>query len=343
MHDTITVLRIEGGDGDGAELFFDFNGQRIAVSIFPSSSSQGHSVQDRVISLLGRILSSGVDDAEDDELMDEALEVILGPGRPVFRELSPPHMELNDAPRELHALLYPTTSYFQLIVDIHGRATVTPITPDEAYTVPPDMVGRDSFKDEELGIDTTLPCYSTRAILAVEIFTHGAEYNASRVLVDGTEMFCKALASEGELLGTSVGRELQCHHEIHTAEHDAAVRVPRLTGYVRHADTDRIVGFVRQWIPGWCLSDTEDVLAHPLQQRQEWMSQIRESVYALHARGIIWGDTKADSVVIDENNDAWLVDFGGGWTDGWVDEDLADAVEGDRQALSKIEEFLGLW
>jgi hypothetical protein len=38
--DNVDVLQIHGGDGDGAELVFDCNSQRIAVSIFPGSSTQ---------------------------------------------------------------------------------------------------------------------------------------------------------------------------------------------------------------------------------------------------------------------------------------------------------------
>jgi len=38
--DSITIYQINAGDDDGADFVFDFNDQRIAVSIFPCSSSQ---------------------------------------------------------------------------------------------------------------------------------------------------------------------------------------------------------------------------------------------------------------------------------------------------------------
>ena len=47
-------------------------------------------------------------------------------------------------------------------------------------------------------------------------------------------------------------------------------------------------------------------------------------------------------MIVDERDDAWLVDLGGGWTEGWVSEDLADTMEGDEQAISRIEHFLEL-
>jgi hypothetical protein len=62
----------------------------------------------------------------------------------------------------------------------------------------------------------------------------------------------------------------------------------------------------------------------------------------LHRIEVVWGDGKADNVLIDANKDAWLIDFGGGWTQDWVDESLAGTFEGDTQAVEKIEEFLGV-
>lgn len=75
--------------------------------------------------------------------------------------------------------------------------------------------------------------------------------------------------------------------------------------------------------------------------RQKWASQIRDTVEQMHQIGVVWGDGKASNVIIDEEENAWLIDFGGGWTDGWVDEELADSVEGDNQAVSRIMNFLG--
>lgn len=71
-------------------------------------------------------------------------------------------------------------------------------------------------------------------------------------------------------------------------------------------------------------------------------SQIRDTVEQMHQIGVVWGDGKASNVIIDEKENAWLIDFGGGWTDGWVDEELADSVEGDNQAVTRIMTFLGV-
>lgn len=339
---SVAVLQIHGGDGDGAELIFNFNGQRMSVSIFPNSPTRDRnrrSIQDHLIDLLNRAASGDADDEEYEELVDEILEVILEAGKPIFKAAAMLHLRLDSA-RDLHTALYPTTLHFQLLEN-DGKAVIIPTESSEAYTLPVDGAGYDSAEEDELGIDTTLPCYLTKEITTLETFAEGGGHAAIRVLVNGKEMFCKALASAGGLVGSSVGRELECLQKVRTLppEHGVMIRIPQLLGYVRHADTGRVVGFLRQWVPGRRLRDM-DVPAMSAQRRQKWIGQIREALHMLHAKGIIWGDGKASNVVIDERDDAWLIDFGGGWTNGWVDEDLADTAEGDELAISKIGEFL---
>ena len=61
---------------------------------------------------------------------------------------------------------------------------------------------------------------------------------------------------------------------------------------------------------------------------------------ALHEAGIVWGDTKPDNILVDVYGDAWLIDFGGGRTEGWVDPDKAETVDGDLQGLERILKFI---
>lgn len=71
-------------------------------------------------------------------------------------------------------------------------------------------------------------------------------------------------------------------------------------------------------------------------------SRLHRSTAPCWNSGIIWGDAKPDNVLIDSNQDAWVVDFGGGYTEGWVPKQLAETMEGDRHGLEKIVEFIGI-
>jgi Ser/Thr protein kinase RdoA (MazF antagonist) len=68
--------------------------------------------------------------------------------------------------------------------------------------------------------------------------------------------------------------------------------------------------------------------------------QLRHLINQLHAASIVWGDAKPDNVLINKNADAWVIDFGGGYTEGWVPTELTGTVEGDLHALEKIVEFV---
>lgn len=50
----------------------------------------------------------------------------------------------------------------------------------------------------------------------------------------------------------------------------------------------------------------------------------------------MWGDAKPGNLVVDLEDDMWLIDFGGEYNEGWVDEELEGTMEGDNQALKKI-------
>ena len=76
--------------------------------------------------------------------------------------------------------------------------------------------------------------------------------------------------------------------------------------------------------------------------RQKWAMQIRGTVAGLHGLGILWRDIKTDNVLINDDGDAVVLDFGGGNTMGWVDQDKYGSMEGEEQGLEKIMLALGV-
>ena len=71
-------------------------------------------------------------------------------------------------------------------------------------------------------------------------------------------------------------------------------------------------------------------------RRAKWATQIEDTLKQLHTIGVVWGDAKTSNILIHEKDDAWIVDFGGGQTLGWVDYELVGSKDGDLQALKEI-------
>lgn len=148
-------------------------------------------------------------------------------------------------------------------------------------------------------------------------------------------------------LGDHLGLENELEAHLRILKSSLArdgVRIARLRGVVAVEEDSQILGLLLTYIDrrrenGGLLF--EDRLLHtPIPLRQRWARQIQETVEQLHGADLVWGDAKAENVMIDKNNDAWLIDFGGGYTEGWVDGDKAGTVEGDLQGVARILEHL---
>lgn len=84
-----------------------------------------------------------------------------------------------------------------------------------------------------------------------------------------------------------------------------------------------------------------NLMRQPLEKRRSWAKQVEHTVMILHRHNIIWGDAKASNVLIDRKDErAWLIDFGGSYTEGWIEPELRESKEGDLQGLKKIVDFL---
>ena len=72
----------------------------------------------------------------------------------------------------------------------------------------------------------------------------------------------------------------------------------------------------------------------------KWTRQMKEAIDYLHSKGCVWGDAKPSNVLIRENGDIVLIDFGGGFTSGWIEEKHYESVAGDLLAWERIVEFM---
>ncbi|ESZ93628.1 hypothetical protein SBOR_6006 [Sclerotinia borealis F-4128] len=337
---------INAGDDEGADITFEYNGKRITVSLFASSSCQasGNSqhenyIEDRLIRLLNQAVTA--DDEDYDELVDEASDVILGLGKILFSQVAPPLPVSILSDQDLHSHLYPKTLNFRLET-VDNKAVIFPISPDDTISLPDTAPDPDLETDFQA--DSIIPQYSSREVIIQRVFASGNN-TVSKVQVGSQTMLCKA--HRAGLQDPNLKQELVSVQKIREAgiNSRAQIRVPSLQGYVRHADSGAIIGLLRDFILsgvyGGTLRDV-DVSAVPKEMRRKWANQIRETVDELHEAGVVWGDGKASNVVMDQSDNAWLIDFAGGWSKGWVDEELAGSKEGDKQAVRKISEFLSV-
>ncbi|KAF4947502.1 hypothetical protein FGADI_10347 [Fusarium gaditjirri] len=343
--DNIAVYELHGGDGDGAEMVFTLNGCLISVSVSPSNGlstkdterEQNRPLQDHLIDVLDKATVCQ-NDNEYEELVDEVLALILDAGRLFFTQLISSQDEQTPG-TSLRHYLFPPFFHFRLNAPgPTGSVSVIPISSNETNTIYTVDPASDKEFQEDLEICQDLPCYIPEEVFVTEVVERGARNVTAVVQVQGQDMFCKSSDKPGGLSSTRKGRELQCLHKIREYFPTGSISIPQLLGYVHHHDTKQILGFLQQWVLGHRLSDV--ITCATTQNKEKWASQIRQNVEALHQHGMIWGNGKPSNIIIDEQDNAWLIDFGGGCTPGWIDAELAETKEGDEQALDRIVELL---
>ncbi|KAI9926512.1 hypothetical protein MW887_004280 [Aspergillus wentii] len=118
------------------------------------------------------------------------------------------------------------------------------------------------------------------------------------------------------------------------------VRAPRLYGLVQYQDSSKITGMLLEYIEHEDDLGHIDVQATALAVREKWIDQIKYIIKSLHPAGIVRGDAKPENLLVDTDENLWIIDFGGGYTQDWVDEGNEGTIEGDNQALSRIVDFL---
>ena len=340
----LSVLRIGASDGfnsDRGGILFDFRGQRIAVSVFPNTTTQ-NAKKEPVTSHLLRILEQTsvryLSANQYKELGEEALGIIVK-ADPRFFSQRPVDVEGNEnlhSHRDKHSILYPKTLCWQLIDEDDGSAKLVNLQANKSYIPLPDDKKVEKLRENSLELNPKLPSYSTRDIRVNEILAECTTRTACRVEVDGMKMFCKAWTSGMYRCHESVIlREINCLQKVLDLElFDQSTRIPKILGYVRNAETWSVTGFLREWVPGRQLQDV-DILQTPIEEREKWGLQIYEEVKLLHQHNIVWGDAKPKNVIIDKASNACLIDFG-----SLVGDNLMNTMEGDLQAVKRIADFL---
>ena len=137
----------------------------------------------------------------------------------------------------------------------------------------------------------------------------------------------------------SVKREIQILRKIEKLGLD--IKFPHLRGFIAQGNSKtEVMGLLLENI------DAPTPLTKLLrssvdeEKRRVWSEKSAAYVSLLHDNGIIWGDAKADNFMVDANDELWIIDFGGSYTEGWVDPDISETLEGDDMGLEKIQAAL---
>ncbi|KAH0840628.1 hypothetical protein FOPE_05937 [Fonsecaea pedrosoi] len=246
------------------------------------------------------------------------------------------HHSLSIDPRQfsLQQFYVPETLYFKLVEDA-GSLTYLPWIKDR-----PDPVGLiPQIHLSNIPESSEIP--HVAASITRILPTCGSDVNdvlsdtPGSVLVAGdtTCYHFKAVQDHASFL-----REFKILQQIKHSRLHQKYRLPSIYGLVHYTnEPHKILGVLMECIyHQGTLADYIGTGRITRSLRQTWDSQILNTVLALHRHGIIWGDVKPDNVLVDNMENMWLVDFGGGFNPAYVDEDLVETVEGDLQGVSRI-------
>lgn len=137
-------------------------------------------------------------------------------------------------------------------------------------------------------------------------------------------------------------RELDVLGRITRLKLSKQIHVPVLEGIVSYDDTPptasgrrKIMGFLQSEItnPTPLTNLLDPTISQP--KREKWAKEVERINDILHEHKIVWGDAKADNFLVDEKDNIWIIDFGGSYTEGWIDPEFKETEEGDDMGVEK--------
>ncbi|KAI7486535.1 hypothetical protein KC351_g3254 [Hortaea werneckii] len=179
------------------------------------------------------------------------------------------------------------------------------------------------------------PWYSAKDLTVLDGSNSPSPYHPAKVQTpEGQTYFLKLVDRDQP---QPVKREIHLLDEIQKRGLHKHMKCPKLEGLVTMSGgQSKIMAFLQTHIPDPIPLTTKLDADVPQDLRDRWAGESESVKEILHENGIVWGDAKADNFMVDAHNDLWIIDFGGSYTEGWVDPELKDTAEGDDQGVEKI-------
>lgn len=301
------------------EMIAVCNGRRVVVCLSEDNLPESSALKEKYLFFVKVANEFELDGYVVEDFWDWIAESLL----PFFHQLN----DLDSVGDTLDKFFFPQMFFYTLKAE--GESVVAgPISGDEdnhpvfGERVPEDV------------------CSSWPSIDPSEVRVCDLSGTEKVVLRDGTTAYLKLMRHGDKRF---IVTELSTYAKNRDSDLDSSLRISRLFGLVRSPD-GKILGLLLTYIDGGrrtlsCTSRRPDV---PQADRRMWAAQIETTIAELHRAGIAWGDAKPDNVLIAYDNNAWLIDFGGSYTEGWVPKELSGTMEGDLVGLEKIKEYLGV-
>lgn len=317
---------------DNSQLEVRRYGKCFFITMAPENFVNSPSIKQQYLEYLAAERSDATDDdnmAEDynpEDFYSWALEPCLS----LFETIAPaPKQNLKIT---LHDFLHPGVFYYSLCA-VDGK-----LTPVQSEGRGAGMVALGL----ELDDSAFSPAWPSFLPMEIEICITNPEdaifASPNKVLVDGKAICFFKLYQPGD---TNIAlRELENYKRITESYLDPDIRICRLLGVVKD-EKNHLIGLLLIYIECDFLTLACAVEPDtPASTKQKWVDQVTGTLTQLHKAGIVWGDAKPDNILIDKNNNAWIIDFGGGYTRGFVEREKAGTIKGDLQGLEKIIEYV---
>ncbi|RAH78863.1 hypothetical protein BO86DRAFT_319772 [Aspergillus japonicus CBS 114.51] len=139
-------------------------------------------------------------------------------------------------------------------------------------------------------------------------------------------------------------REMETYKALHEVENLDDLRVPRVCGVVMGDRKGSYLGLLISYVENAGTLESLVGPEMPLDYRRDFLVQLTETLDLLHELGLTWGDARPSNVLIDPNDGAWVVDFGGAHDESrigdWVSKRHLHTPLGDREGLYNITRML---